>query len=143
MLKQAQEGVPTEIGGLLLGKAKMIGQELTTWVLKAIVGDCTSSSTRVVIEPSTYSESFWTEFEAGRSLIVGWYHSHPGFGVFLSQTDRQTMFNHYRAPHQIAIVIDPILNAKDAFGWTNVYLDTLEVKASRLLRGDHRLFWEG
>jgi proteasome lid subunit RPN8/RPN11 len=42
------------------------------------------------------------------SEILGWYHTHPGLGVFLSQTDMRTQENHFRAPWQIAMVVDPI-----------------------------------
>ncbi|GEM_PF-520269 len=39
--------------------------------------------------------------------IVGWVHTHPGFGVFLSQSDRQQHQEFFPQPWQIAFVIDP------------------------------------
>ena len=39
--------------------------------------------------------------------IVGWYHSHPGFGAFFSEIDRQTQ-KVWRYNAQIALVIDVI-----------------------------------
>jgi COP9 signalosome complex subunit 5 len=44
---------------------------------------------------------------AGR---VGWFHSHPGFGVWLSGTDVQTQrkFQNFMGiPHAVGIVVDP------------------------------------
>src|SRR5262249_23310558 len=41
------------------------------------------------------------------STIVGWYHSHPGFGIFLSDYDLFIHRNFFNAKHQIALVVDP------------------------------------
>jgi len=42
--------------------------------------------------------------------IVGWYHSHPGLGVFLSARDRFTQRSFFANPWQIALVVDPNRN---------------------------------
>ena len=39
--------------------------------------------------------------------IVGWYHSHPGFGVFLSEHDMFIQQNFFSSPGQVAWVYDP------------------------------------
>jgi len=40
--------------------------------------------------------------------IVGWYHSHPGLGLFLSQTDMEThMRFHQFSPYALSLVADP------------------------------------
>jgi proteasome lid subunit RPN8/RPN11 len=49
--------------------------------------------------------------------IVGWYHSHPGFGVFLSEYDLFIHQNFFNAPHQIAWVFDPHSDEEGCFGW--------------------------
>ena len=46
-------------------------------------------------------------------MVVGWYHSHPGFGCWLSGTDQNTqqsfeMLN----PRAVAVVVDPIQSVK-------------------------------
>lgn len=41
---------------------------------------------------------------------IGWWHSHPGFGCFLSGTDIRHQKEWYDHPHSIALVIDPIQN---------------------------------
>ncbi|MEW5936275.1 MAG: Mov34/MPN/PAD-1 family protein [Candidatus Thermoplasmatota archaeon] len=48
-------------------------------------------------------------------LIVGWYHSHPGHGCFLSPTDIQTQRTLFPEPYHSAIVIDPIAMEIAAF----------------------------
>ena len=41
-------------------------------------------------------------------VIVGWYHSHPGHGCFMSQTDISTQKRMFNKPFHSAIVVDPI-----------------------------------
>jgi proteasome lid subunit RPN8/RPN11 len=51
-------------------------------------------------------------------MTLGWYHSHPGLGVFLSGTD---IFSHSSffasEPWYIAVVIDPVSREFGAFSW--------------------------
>jgi proteasome lid subunit RPN8/RPN11 len=39
--------------------------------------------------------------------IVGWYHTHPGMGVFLSPYDTWLHHHFFPEPWQVALVIDP------------------------------------
>ena len=49
--------------------------------------------------------------EGSRHLInVGWWHSHPGFGCFLSHIDIATQEGIFFQPYHVALVIDPIRN---------------------------------
>ena len=47
--------------------------------------------------------------------IVGWYHSHPGFGIFLSDHDLFIHRNFFSAPHQVAWVYDPHSDEEGCF----------------------------
>ena len=49
--------------------------------------------------------------------IVGWYHSHPGFGVFLSEHDLFIHRNFFSDPAQIAWVYDPHSDEEGCFAW--------------------------
>jgi proteasome lid subunit RPN8/RPN11 len=49
--------------------------------------------------------------------IVGWYHSHPGFGVFLSEHDMFIQQNFFSSPGQVAWVYDPHSDEEGCFGW--------------------------
>ncbi len=42
----------------------------------------------------------------GKDIIVGWYHSHPGYGLFLSQIDIDTHRYAFSERHT-ALVVDP------------------------------------
>jgi len=39
--------------------------------------------------------------------IVGWYHTHPGMGIFLSHYDTWLHSNFFPEPWQVALVVDP------------------------------------
>jgi proteasome lid subunit RPN8/RPN11 len=41
-------------------------------------------------------------------MIVGWFHSHPGLGVYMSGTDQATQRSFYPHPWNLALVVDPL-----------------------------------
>jgi proteasome lid subunit RPN8/RPN11 len=47
--------------------------------------------------------------------IVGWYHSHPGHGVFLSEQDMTIVRSIYNLDWHIAMVLDPVNNKSGVF----------------------------
>jgi proteasome lid subunit RPN8/RPN11 len=49
--------------------------------------------------------------------IVGWYHTHPDFGIFLSDRDRFIQEHFFSGPGQVAHVIDPIRGIEGVFAW--------------------------
>jgi proteasome lid subunit RPN8/RPN11 len=58
--------------------------------------------------------------------IVGWYHSHPGFGVFLSDHDLFIHKNFFSSPQQIAWVYDPHNDEEGCFGWLGDRIEKVE-----------------
>lgn len=50
-------------------------------------------------------------------MVVGWYHSHPGFGCWLSGVDMNTQQS-FEALHDraVAVVVDPIQSVKGKVG---------------------------
>ena len=57
--------------------------------------------------------------------IVGWYHSHPGFGVFLSEHDLFIQENFFSNPQQVAWVYDPHTDEEGCFGWVGEKIEKL------------------
>lgn len=51
--------------------------------------------------------------------IIGWQHTHPNYGIFLSNYDLFIQENFFNLPFQIAYVIDPIQNLWGFFQWKN------------------------
>ncbi|MBF0543105.1 MAG: Mov34/MPN/PAD-1 family protein [Candidatus Riflebacteria bacterium] len=70
----------------------------------------------------TFTHTSWdfihNEIEKrGGGKIVGWYHTHPGFGIFLSDMDKFIQEYFFNQPFQVAFVIDPISNSEGLFAW--------------------------
>ncbi|MCS7142662.1 MAG: Mov34/MPN/PAD-1 family protein [Aigarchaeota archaeon] len=95
----------TEVAGLLIGKESR--KVLEVW--DAETGPQEGGRGYVRLSEEFIAATVEKLHSSKSELyIVGWYHSHPGFGVFLSQIDVQTQLN-YQAmyPKAIALVIDP------------------------------------
>jgi hypothetical protein len=54
---------------------------------------------------------------------MGWYHSHPGFGVFLSDHDTFIHKNFFSSALQVAWVYDPHSDEEGCFGWSGERLE--------------------
>jgi proteasome lid subunit RPN8/RPN11 len=68
--------------------------------------------------------------------IVGWYHSHPGFGVFLSDHDLFIQQNFFSSPGQVAWVYDPHTDEEGCFGWVGGEIHRLAELAVMDRNGD-------
>ena len=101
-----------EVGGLCLGRVfnSLNDERLLIRVDEMIPAEHTESGPASV----TFTTETWLHLfnlcEAQFPLlrVLGWYHTHPGFGVFLSGMDRFIHDNFFVANWQIAVVIDPI-----------------------------------
>ena len=49
--------------------------------------------------------------------MIGWYHTHPGFGIFLSGMDLFICDNFFNLPWQVAFVYDPLGGDEGNFVW--------------------------
>jgi proteasome lid subunit RPN8/RPN11 len=50
-------------------------------------------------------------------VMVGWYHTHPGFGIFLSGMDLFIHQNFFTQIWHIALVLDPVARTSGFFCW--------------------------
>ncbi len=57
------------------------------------------------------------KYEDGK--IVGWIHTHPDFGIFLSEYDKFIQENFFNEEYQIAYVVDPIQDIEGFYFWIN------------------------
>ncbi|WXG42791.1 MAG: Mov34/MPN/PAD-1 family protein [Promethearchaeati archaeon SRVP18_Atabeyarchaeia-1] len=102
--KQAQSA-SNEIAGLLLGR--MRGNTLI--VTDIVTGEQSGSRTHVVLDDEFLARVASEYGEQGKKKsIVGWYHSHPDLGCFVSSTDFETQ-RRFQAlfSDAIGLVIDP------------------------------------
>lgn len=51
--------------------------------------------------------------------IVGWIHTHPDFGIFLSEYDKFIQENFFKEEYEVAYVIDPIQGIEGFYFWIN------------------------
>ncbi len=51
--------------------------------------------------------------------IVGWIHTHPDFGIFLSEYDKFIHQNFFSEDYEIAYVVDPIKEIEGFYFWLN------------------------
>jgi proteasome lid subunit RPN8/RPN11 len=79
----------------------------------------------------TFTQDTWEHIykikdkEYPEDKIVGWYHSHPGFGVFLSEHDLFIQQNFFSNPQQVAWVYDPHTDEEGCFGWIGGNIEKL------------------
>lgn len=102
MLAHAREGAKLEAMGLLIGETDQVESVITVHdAIPVTIG----KEAEVEFDAEHY-EVFERDFSP--FWIVGWYHSHPGYGLFLSGTDIATHANGFQAhnPLSIAIVVD-------------------------------------
>ncbi|MDO4543576.1 MAG: LysM peptidoglycan-binding domain-containing protein [Clostridia bacterium] len=57
--------------------------------------------------------------------IVGWQHTHPNYGIFLSNYDMFIHENFFNLPFQLAYVIDPLQKLRGFFQWKNGKIEKL------------------
>lgn len=58
--------------------------------------------------------------------IIGWQHTHPNYGIFLSNYDMFIQENFFNLPFQVAYVIDPIQNIRGFFQWKDGKVEKLK-----------------
>src|SRR3954469_4440300 len=62
--------------------------------------------------------------------ILGWYHTHPGHGIFLSDMDLFIHKNFFSLPWHVAFVFDPKAGEEGLFAWRsgNMAVESFVVK---------------
>jgi proteasome lid subunit RPN8/RPN11 len=110
-----------ELGGVLLG-GQYIDEDGRPFVV-------VSDSLRAKHYESTkgsfkFTHDTWSEISRERDefpddlQMVGWYHTHPDWGVFLSGMDMFICDNFFARELDVALVIDPCRQDRGMFQWT-------------------------
>lgn len=124
MLKHGRAGVPMEVMGLMLGE---IVDDYTVRVIDVFAMPQSGTGVSVeAVDPVFQTKMLDMLKQTGRpEMVVGWYHSHPGFGCWLSGVDINTQQSFEALnPRAIAVVVDPIQSVRgkvviDAFRLIN------------------------
>lgn len=115
----ALETTAVEICGVLVGRWASDADGPFVSVTESIRGEAAESKLAEV----TFTHQTWSKINAEMDRkfsdlsIVGWYHTHPDFGVFLSERDVFIQQHFFSGPGQIAHVIDPIRRTEGVFVW--------------------------
>jgi len=112
MLKHGRAGVPMEVMGLLLGH---FVDEYTVRVEDVFAMPQSGTGASVEAVDYVFQQKMLEMLkQTGRTeTVVGWYHSHPGFGCWLSGVDMNTQQSFEKLdPRAVAVVVDPIQSVK-------------------------------
>ncbi|KAL8991594.1 MAG: hypothetical protein Q9169_007823 [Polycauliona sp. 2 TL-2023] len=124
MLRHGRAGVPMEVMGLMLGE---FVDDFTVRVVDVFAMPQSGTGVSVeAVDPVFQTKMMDMLRQTGRpETVVGWYHSHPGFGCWLSSVDINTQQSFEQlTPRAVAVVVDPIQSVKgkvviDAFRLIN------------------------
>src|SRR5579872_6162026 len=106
----AKESLNAEICGVLVGELCEDDAGPFVSVEETIRG----ASAREASTHVTFTQETWTQIHTEKERkhpkrqIVGWYHTHPGFGVEFSEMDIFIQRNFFSGAGQIAFVTDPL-----------------------------------
>ena len=110
-----------ELGGILLGR-QLEDEGNRYIVVEGYVIALHTDSQRASL---TFTHKSWDQMHLERERnypglkIVGWFHTHPGFGIFLSSYDLFIQKSFFDLPWQVAYVVDPVRKTRGFFRWEN------------------------
>ncbi len=126
--KYALSDMSHELGTIILGDyADELGK-IHVIVNDYIIAKYTDASESTL----TFTHQTWEyihkehETRFAKEKIIGWQHTHPGYGIFLSNYDMFIQENFFNLPFQIAYVIDPIQHLRGFFQWKNGRIQKLK-----------------
>lgn len=110
-----------ELGGVFVG-------DLFSWKGKPyleVAGYIKATKYQNTAASFTFTHDTWSGITREREqkyndkLVVGWHHTHPGYGIFLSGTDMFSHKNFFNLPWMFALVVDPRAETLGFFQWKN------------------------
>ncbi|MCS6788273.1 MAG: Mov34/MPN/PAD-1 family protein [Aigarchaeota archaeon] len=108
-VRHCREGLPYEVIGFLIGERLRWRDKLYVLITDTVRGRSVQTRTYVEFDQDALAEvAGLIREEHPDAEIVGWYHSHPGYGCFMSPTDIRSHTTCFPYPHQVALVIDPV-----------------------------------
>lgn len=115
----ATSDLTRELGGVLIGT---FNEENNNYILN-VENFIIAKHTDAHLSSVTFTAETWAQINSEidekypNYKILGWYHTHPGFGIFLSNWDIFIQENFFNIPWQIAYVIDPCHKTDGFFIW--------------------------
>ncbi|RQD69201.1 MAG: LysM peptidoglycan-binding domain-containing protein [Tindallia sp. MSAO_Bac2] len=116
-----------ELGGILVGRT----EDTPAGTCLKITGMIIAQKTAADRTSLTFTHETWDQLHRDKERhypeekMVGWFHTHPGFGVFMSNYDLFIHKNFFNLPWQVAYVVDPVQKKRGFYKW-----EQLEVVAA-------------
>ena len=118
ILDYSEQDLTCEVGGFLLGG---LYQDRRRYVELRHFLPARDAQSRAASLTFTHETWAMLHREAPRrypdDVVLGWHHTHPGFGVFLSGYDLFIHRNFFHQNWQIAMVVDPKRQELGFFQW--------------------------
>lgn len=117
--KFSKKDTSRERGGILIGDYAEINSKKHVIISAFIEAKYTDASASTL----TFTHESWNYIHGEQNKlypdkrIVGWQHTHPNYGIFLSNYDIFIQKNFFNLPWQIAYVVDPIGDTRGFFQW--------------------------
>lgn len=111
LTRHLEADVSVEHGGILFGQAYTDSEYGVYVEITAAVAAPATIGTGAYLEFTPDSWQGIIDYAKDAHLetnIVGWYHSHPNIGVFMSGTDMRTQQAFFNNPWCLSIVYDPV-----------------------------------
>ncbi len=135
MMVHAFETTKVEVGGVLFGqvwkdqRSRQQPPQQHVWI-RSLIRARHQRSTSCSLE---FTHETWEAVAKERKQLdptwtmVGWYHTHPNWGIFLSAMDLFICKSFFASPHSVALVIDPCRNQFGCFGWDRFGQEMIEI----------------
>lgn len=109
MQEHAHHRLDCEQGGILAGEVFQDISGFYYLTIKAALSanGAESSPTHLRFNGESWDAICKKHTLRPQETFVGWFHTHPGLGVFMSGTDKRTQSLFFNQPWHVAIVIDP------------------------------------
>lgn len=118
VLDYSEQDLSREIGGWLLGGFHEDQRQFVEVRHFLPAEHARSQSGSLTFTHDTLSaRDRQVEREFPGEAVVGWHHTHPGFGIFLSAYDLFLHRNYFNSPWHIALVVDPKRQEFGMFQW--------------------------
>jgi proteasome lid subunit RPN8/RPN11 len=116
--QHGDEKPDVEVCGVMVGNVFHDAAGPFVYVQACIRGEhAESRSAQVTFKAETWIYIHERMEQYSGQRIVGWYHTHPDFGIFLSAADLYIHENFFNLVWQIAYVLDPIRSEDGMFLW--------------------------
>lgn len=128
MEKYASSDTAHELGTIMIGEYSEDMGKMHVVISDFIYAKYTDASASTL----TFTHETWDyvhkehDEKYPNKKIVGWQHTHPGYGIFLSNYDMFIQENFFNLQFQVAYVIDPVQHLRSFFQWKNGKVEKLK-----------------